>query len=121
MKRERIPGRRSWLAENLYLLTGLLIGLGLGLLYAWVISPVKYVDTSPASLRADFKDGYRAAIASAYLASGNVERAQSRLALLGDPNPVQALVNQAQQARNRKIARLGSALQIVGAQLTGRR
>lgn len=28
---------------------------------------------------------------------------------------------QAQQARNRKIARLGSALQVIGAQLTGRR
>jgi len=100
MSKEWNPSRRSWLAENLYLLTGLLIGLGLGLLYAWVISPVKYVDTSPASLRADFKDGYRAIIASAYLVSGNIERAQSRLALLGDPDPVQALVNQAQQARS---------------------
>jgi hypothetical protein len=100
MRRERNSSRPSWLAENLYLLTGLLIGLGLGLLYAWVISPVKYVDTSPASLRADFKDGYRAVIASAYLASGNIERAQSRLVLLGDLDPVQALVNQAQQARS---------------------
>ena len=100
MNRDRTPSRRSWLAENLYLLTGLLVGLGLGLLYAWVISPVKYVDTSPASLRADFKDGYRAVIASAYLAIGNIERAQSRLALLGDPDPVQALIDQAQQARS---------------------
>ncbi len=100
MRKERSSTRRTWLAENLYLLTGLLIGLGLGLLYAWVISPVKYVDTSPASLRADFKDGYRAIIASAYLASGNIERAQSRLALLGDPDPVQALVDQAQKARS---------------------
>jgi len=98
MRNERKQPRPSWLAENVYLLTGLLIGLGLGLLYAWVISPVKYVNTSPASLRADFKDGYRAAIASAFLATGNLERAQSRLSLLGDPDPFQALLAQSGQA-----------------------
>ena len=32
---------------NLYLLTGLVIGLAAGLLFAWVISPVKYVDIEP--------------------------------------------------------------------------
>ncbi len=79
-----------------YLLTGLLIGLGLGLLYAWVISPTKYVDTSPASLRSDFKDQYRALIASAYLATGDLGRAQARLSLLGDPEPVQTLTLQAE-------------------------
>jgi len=42
-----------------YLLTGLLIGLALGLVYAWKISPVRYVDTDPAALRADFNDQLR--------------------------------------------------------------
>ena len=99
MSQEMTSPRRSWLAENLYLLTGLLIGLGIGLLVAWVISPVQYVDTTPVSLRADFKDGYRALIASAYLATGNLERAQSRLGLLGDPDTIQALITQAQRAQ----------------------
>ena len=80
-----------------YLLAGLLIGLALGLLYSWVISPIRYVDTAPVSLRADFKDQYRAMIASAYLATGDLGRAQARLALLGDPDPIQALTLQAQR------------------------
>jgi hypothetical protein len=85
------PRRGSW-----YLLTGLLLGLGLGLLVAWVLAPVKYTDTAPASLRADFKDQYRNLIASSYLATGDLGRAQSRLALLGDSDPRQALIVQAQ-------------------------
>ncbi len=93
MSAEREPRRGRW-----YLLTGLLIGLTLGLLIAWVISPVQYVDTAPASLRADFKDQYRSMIASAYLATGELGRAQSRLSLLGDADPRQALTLQAQQA-----------------------
>jgi hypothetical protein len=93
MNTEREPRRGPW-----YLLTGLLIGLALGLLVAWVISPVEYVDTAPASLRADFKKGYRSMIASAYLATGDLGRAQSRLSLLGDADPVQALTLQAQNA-----------------------
>ena len=93
MSTEGEPRRDPW-----YLLTGLLIGLTLGLLIAWVISPVQYVDTAPASLRADFKDQYRSMIASAYLATGELGRAQSRLSLLGDADPRQALTLQAQQA-----------------------
>jgi len=86
------------LGGNLYMLTGLLVGIGLGLLYSWILSPVEYVDTAPISLRADFKDQYRAAIASSYLATGDLARSQARLALLGDPDPLQALSAQAQSA-----------------------
>jgi hypothetical protein len=81
-----------------YLLTGLVIGLIVGLVYAWRISPVKYVDTSPATLRQDFKDQYRALIAVAYAADNNLARAQARLDLLKDSDPAQAVAIQAQQA-----------------------
>jgi len=91
MNTEGKPGRGSW-----YLLTGLLIGLTLGLLIAWVIAPVTYVDTAPVSLRSDFKDLYRSLIASAYLATGDLGRAQSRLSLLGDVDSVHVLSLQAQ-------------------------
>lgn len=86
------PRRGNW-----YLLTAALIGLGLGLIYAWVLSPVRYVDASPASLRADFKDQYRLLIASSYIATGDLGRAQARLALLKDADPAQALNAQAQR------------------------
>ena len=80
-----------------YLLTGFLLGVGLGLLYAWVASPVEYVDTSPFSLRKDFKDQYRAMIASAYMANGDLVRARARLDLLKDEDIFQTLAEQAQR------------------------
>ncbi len=83
--------------SNWYLLTGLILGLGLGLLIAWVISPVRYIDTAPASLEMTYKDEYRRAIALAYQASGNLDRARERLALLDPGESVQALAAQAQR------------------------
>ncbi len=108
------PQRRN----HWYPITGLLLGLGFGLLYAWKISPVRYVDTDPSALRADFKDQYRLTIASAYLATGNLERARARLALLGEENPIEALGNQAQrrlaqgdpQGESRALLALATAL-----------
>lgn len=90
MKQER---RGSW-----YLLTALVLGAAMGLVYSWVVSPVKYVDAPPYALRADYKDDYRALIAAAYLYSGDLERAQARLAQLKDDNPAQSIAMQAQQA-----------------------
>ncbi len=80
------------------LLLALLLGLGAGLAYAWVISPRGAADSNPALLRADFKDQYRSAIAAAYAASGNLPRAKARLSLLGDDDPAGALGAQAQQS-----------------------
>ncbi len=75
----------------------LLGGLGLGLLYSWTIAPLRYVDTTPNTLRADFKDRFRSAIAASYSATHNLDRARARLALLGDADPVQELTAQAQR------------------------
>lgn len=85
--------RGSW-----YLLTGLVLGLAFGLVFSWVISPRAYGDTSPAYLRADFKDRYRAMIALAFAANGNLPRAQARLGLLGDADVALAVAEQAQRA-----------------------
>lgn len=84
--------RGSW-----YLITGLVVGLAIGLLYSWVLNPVKYINTAPSSLRVDFKDQYRGLIASAYAASGDIGRAKARLALLADADPARALAVEAQQ------------------------
>ncbi len=90
MKPER---RGSW-----YLLTGVVLGVALGLFYSWAVSPVKYVDAPPYALRADFKDEYRALIASAFMYSHDLLRAQERLALLRDENMAETLTMQAQRA-----------------------
>lgn len=79
------------------ILFALLAGLGLGLGYSWIISPTRVTDAAPAALRADFKDHYRSAIAAAYAANKNLPRAQERLSLLGDADPVEALNGQAQR------------------------
>ncbi len=80
-----------------YLLTGVVIGVVLGLLIAYVISPVEYIDTAPYSLRSDAKENMRGLIALAYKADGDLARARARLALLQDANPLQVLADQAQR------------------------
>lgn len=109
MKETRIP----WEA-----ILALIIGLALGLLYAWVLSPVEVVNAVPAALRADFKDQYRAVIAAAYAADNNLTRAQSRLTLLEDADATAALSAQAQRTlssgdtlQSFQLAQLASALQ----------
>jgi hypothetical protein len=80
-----------------YLLTGLVLGLLVGLIYAWLISPVKYTNSSPASLKTGFKEQYRALIAAAYVADKNLARAQARLELLGETDIPRLLAEQAQR------------------------
>ncbi len=62
-------------------------GLALGLLYGWVIEPVQFVDTAPASLRADYRSDYVLMVAEAYHADHDVERAARRLSLFGGEAP----------------------------------
>lgn len=87
-----------------YLLTGLALGLIIGLAYAWLVRPVQYTNTAPASLRSDFKDQYRVLIASAYASNGDLVRARARLELLQDEDAAKILAEQAQ----RKLAQDGS-------------
>jgi hypothetical protein len=90
MKSER---RGSW-----YLLTGAVLGVAMGLIYSWVVSPVKYVDAPPYALRADYKEEYRLLVAAAYMYNTDLVRAQNRLAQLKDDNPAQSVAMQAQRA-----------------------
>jgi hypothetical protein len=75
----------------------LLAGLGVGLVYAWLIAPLRVTNADPRALRSDFKESYRSAIAASYAATGNLPRAQARLALLGDADPIESLNAQAQR------------------------
>jgi hypothetical protein len=88
---------RLFRSQIFYIILALLVGLGLGLAYSWLISPVTYVDANPALLRADFKDQYRIVIAASYKASHDLARARSRLDLLSDTDPIGELSAQAQR------------------------
>ncbi len=51
----------------IYLVTGLILGLVFGVVYAWMLAPEETLETNPVMLREDFKDAYRELIARAYL------------------------------------------------------
>jgi hypothetical protein len=68
-------------------LLALIVGIALGLVYGWVIDPVKYVDTTPNTLRADYRADYVLSVAEAYQAEQNPESAARRLAILGSEEP----------------------------------
>ena len=115
MKTDR---RGSW-----YLLTGVVLGAVLGLVYSWEISPVKYVDAPPSALRADYKDDYRVLIALAYTYSQDLLRAEGRLAQLKDDQTAQTLSMQAQRAladgsSPEEVRALNSLLEALGDRLT---
>ena len=65
----------------------ILVGIGLGLLYAWVIDPVDYVDTTPDSLRPDYQADYVLMVAEAYQLERDPAFAAGRLAFLGGGDP----------------------------------
>ena len=69
--------RKPW-----YLITGIIIGLVIGLVFAWWVFPVEYVDTPPSSLREDIKGNYRVMIALSYAVNQDLARAKIRLHLL---------------------------------------
>ncbi len=73
----------------LLFILSILVGLGLGLLYGWVISPVQYIDTTPSTLRADFKADYTLMVAETFDGNQNTEQAARQLANLGSQPPAQ--------------------------------
>lgn len=83
---------------SMYLITGLVLGVAIGLVYSWVISPVEYVNAAPDALREDFKSQYLTLVAAAYMSSGDLERAKARLNELGDADFAQLVAIEAQRA-----------------------
>lgn len=70
-------------------LVGCALGLVLGLGYAWYLQPVTYYDTSPDTLRADYRTDYVLMVAQAYGPEGDLRLALLRLAALGPMPPVE--------------------------------
>ena len=102
-----------------YLLTGLIFGLAIGLVLSLLVFPAVNAVALPNELSNTEKDAYRLMIATAHASNPNVLRARSRLEPLGDLDPAQALVAQAQgllakgrpEAESQALAQLAQALQ----------
>ena len=76
-----------------WFLVVLVVGLGLGLLYGWVINPVSYQDTTLESLRIDYKTDYTLMVAEVYHQEKDLSWALNRLTLLGDETPQASVEN----------------------------
>jgi hypothetical protein len=83
----REPGQnRTVLIVAVLVILGLTAGAALGLLIGWVVLPVRYVDTSIADLRVDYKEEFILLVGSAYALDHDLEKAQARLDQLSAPN-----------------------------------
>ena len=71
----------------------IIIGIALGLLYGWLVDPVDYINTTPNTLRADYKADYVLMVAEIYSADQDAEAAVIRLTFLADPSPVDSVEN----------------------------
>lgn len=63
-------------------LIAIVAGIGLGLIYGWVVNPIEYVDTSPGTLKFDYKTDYFLMVAETFHVEGDLPAAARRLALL---------------------------------------
>ena len=63
------------------------VGIVLGLLYGWVISPVRWVDGTPAQLREDLRVDYMRMAIDSYAVNRDAELALARYEYLGDFGP----------------------------------
>ncbi len=103
-------------------LIALVIGISLGLLYGWAIDPVEFIDTTPETLRADYRADYVLMTAEIYNSDGNLSLAAQRLAVLGSQPPAEIAAQGYQSALEFKfsdadialIQRLMSSLQAGG-------
>lgn len=103
----------------LFLVTGLVFGLLAGFIFAWIIWPPRVDTIGPSDLEEQYKAEYRLMVALAYASSGDLGRAQARIALVGDNDPVRTLASQAQialantatQREARALASLATDLQ----------
>jgi hypothetical protein len=85
---------------NLYLISGIIIGLLFGIIYAWVLDPVEFIDAAPSAMSEEYKTQYRELIAMAYSANQDIGRAQARLSLLDEEDQVLLLGAQGQQLQS---------------------
>ncbi len=64
-----------------------IVGIALGLLFGWIIDPVRLVDTPPAALRADYRADYVLMIAESFHVTKDADFARRQLAILGTDPP----------------------------------
>ena len=70
-----------------FIVLALFTGVGIGIAYGWYMDPVDYVDTTPDTLRADYKTDYVLMTAESYRVEQDPGLAARRLAIFGTKSP----------------------------------
>jgi hypothetical protein len=83
-----------------FFILSILVGLGIGLLYGWVINPPPYANLAPETLRADYKADYVLMIAEIYKQDGNLPQALRRLSQLENLPPARVVAGALLTARD---------------------
>jgi hypothetical protein len=78
---------------SIVLLICLVAGVGLGLYYGYVVSPVQYTNTELTSLRQADKDDYILMTAATYAGDSDLEAARARVTSLGYKDAGQAVAD----------------------------
>jgi len=105
--------RKIWVIALVFLL-----GLSLGLVYAWRIKPVEYIENEIADLKAPYQADYVLMVSDAYALSGNLDAARERLSRLAVPDVAALVLSHAESALTQRatetdighLARLAAAL-----------
>lgn len=112
---DRPNPRLAWVS---WLLIGLMMGIGGGLAYSWLVSPIIYSEIAPARLAADYRAEYILLVSQNYLVTGNWPQAQARLMALDSPDVAAEVTAQFEQyLREGRPAGQVRALAMLAAQL----
>lgn len=71
----------------------IILGIGIGLVYGWLISPGDVKSTTLASLRADYKADYALMVSEVYASDPDIEDAISLLEEISPRDPLAAVQN----------------------------
>ena len=71
----------------------LVIGLAIGLAYAWLIDPLTFSETSPAQVMRPYREAWLIMSAEAYAQDGDWDRTQARVNSLRDANLSQMIID----------------------------
>lgn len=76
-----------WLHDvRVLFIGGALLGIGLGLIFGWLVWPVNYYDTDVYDLRPDYQDDFVVMVGALYALDGNLETSRQSLAFLSNPD-----------------------------------
>jgi hypothetical protein len=80
-------------------LIAVMIGAAAGMFYGWKVNPVRYSETTPDSLRVDYKTDYVLMVAEAFRIEQDQNLAARRLALISTESPGDVVTKAIKEAK----------------------